>query len=176
MELAEQVIWKGASMKTLWKVLGVIVVCLVVLLIVLRITGFGPHARIPGLWLKGDLVTEEVTDWSFTDRYQNVEVQTKTWYLLPHSVTTTCTAYNGQLYLTSTYPPGVVYPHGRSWNADVARDPQVRIKIGNRLYDRSLSVVTDPAEKTAVLAAKKKKYPQLSAPESRVVVFHVLDN
>jgi hypothetical protein len=163
-------------MKTLLKALGVIVVCLLALLLVLRITGFGPHARIPGLWLKGDLVTTPVTDWSFTDRYQNVEVQTNTWYLLPHSVTVTCTAYNGQLYLTSTYPPGVVYPHGRSWNADVARDPHVRIKVGNQLYDRSLSVVTDPVEKAAVLAAKWKKYPQLKAPDSRVILFHVLDN
>jgi hypothetical protein len=163
-------------MKTLLKALGVIVVCLLALLLVLRITGFGPHARIPGLWLKGDLVTTPVTDWSFTDRYQNVEVQTNTWYLLPHSVTVTCTAYNGQLYLTSTYPPGVVYPHGRSWNADVARDPHVRIKVGNQLYDRSLSVVTDPVEKAPVLAAKWKKYPQLKTPDSRVILFHVLDN
>ena len=146
-------------MKKLLKVLGIILVCLVVLLVVLSFTGFEPHGRTPGLWLKGDLVTTQVTDWSFTDKVPNVEVQTRTWYLIPHSVTTNCISWNGQLYLTSTYAPGLVYPNGRSWNRDVVRDPHVRLKIGDQLYDRTLSYVTDPAEKTAVLAAKAKKIP-----------------
>jgi hypothetical protein len=56
----------------------------------------------------------------------------------------------------------------------VARDPHVRLKIGNQLYDRTLSVVTDPAEKAAVLQAKAKKYPQMRvSPKNTVVVFHV---
>ncbi len=42
-------------MKRLLNVLGVIFACLVLLLVALRITGFGPHDRTPGLWLKGDL-------------------------------------------------------------------------------------------------------------------------
>ncbi|HYL38913.1 MAG TPA: hypothetical protein VEV17_23550 [Bryobacteraceae bacterium] len=165
-------------MKTLGKVLGVIVVCLVLLLPVLRITGFEPHGPTPGLWLKGDLVTTPVADWSFTDKYPNIEVQTNTWYLLPHSVTTFCIAYNGQLYLASYYyRPGIEYPHGRTWNEYVARDPHVRLKIGKQLYDRTLSYVTDPAEKAGFLQALAKKYPQPKMPESsRVIVFHVLDN
>jgi hypothetical protein len=164
-------------MKTLWKVLEIVVVCLVLLLIALRITGFGPHGNTPGLWLKGDLVTTPVTDWSFTDNIETVNVQTSTWYLLPHSVTTYCVAYNGQLYLTSVYRKGLEYPHGRSWNADVARDPHVRIKIGDKLYDRTLSYVADPAERAPVIAAKRKKYPQQKIPATSTInVFHVLDN
>ena len=164
-------------MKTLWKVLEIVVVCLVLLLIALRITGFRPHGNTPGLWLKGDLVTTPVTDWSFTDNIETVNVQTSTWYLLPHSVTTYCVAYNGQLYLTSVYRKGLEYPHGRSWNADVARDPHVRIKIGDKLYDRTLSYVADPAERAPVIAAKRKKYPQQKIPATSTInVFHVLDN
>jgi hypothetical protein len=42
------------------------------------------------------------------------------------------------------------------------------------LFDRTLSVVTDPAEKAAVLQAKAKKYPQLKvSPKNTVVLFHV---
>lgn len=164
-------------MKTLLKVLGVILVCLVLLLVVLSITGFGPHGNTPGLWLKGDLVTTPVTDWSFTDKFEIANVQTRTRYLLPHSVTTYCVAYNGQLYLTSVYRAGLTYPHGRSWNEDVARDPHVRIKIGNQLYDRTLSRVTDETLRQDVLAAKRKKYPQQKIPPtSTVILFHVLDN
>jgi hypothetical protein len=165
-------------MKTLWKILLGILVCLALLIVTLRITGFEPRDRTPGLWLTGDLVTTPVPDWSFTDAYPNIRVQTRTWYLLPHSVTTFCVACNGQLYLTSFYyQPGVQYPHGRSWNENVARDPHVRLKIGDKLYDRTLSYVTDPAEKASFLQALAKKYPSAKAPDSsRVIVFHVLNN
>lgn len=163
-------------MKTLSKVVGVVVVCLAALLVVARINGFEPDGRRPGLWLKGNLVTTPVTDWSFTDKVQNVKVQTNTWYLLPHSVTINCVSYKGQLYLDSFYAAGLTYPHGRSWNEDVARDPHVRIKIGNQLYDRTLALVTDPAEQEAVNDAKFKKYPDLKLPPGgTIVLFHVLD-
>ena len=164
-------------MKTLLKVIGAILVCLVLVVLVLRITGFEPHGGTPGLWLKGNVVTTPVADWSFTDKIPVIEVQTNTWYLIPHSVHTFCVFYNGQLYLTSVYRPGLVYPNGRNWNANVARDPHVRIKIGDQLYDRTLSYVTDPAERAAVIQAKAKKYPQQKiAPGSTINVFHVLDN
>ena len=74
-------------MKTLWKIIGGILVCLVLLLLVLRVTGLEPQERRPGLWLKGNLVTTPVADWSFTDKYPKIKIQTRTWYLLPHSVT-----------------------------------------------------------------------------------------
>src|SRR5215472_6876552 len=129
-------------MKTLLKMVGIILVCLALLLVALSITGLEPRERTPGLWLKGDLVTTPVSDWSFTDKYPTIKVQTRTWYLLPHSVTTYCVALDGQLYLTSVYQAGLVYPHGRSWNTDVERDPHVRLKIGDQLYERRLSHVT----------------------------------
>ena len=164
-------------MKTLLKVLGIIVIGLVLLLVVLSITGFGPHGNTPGLWLKGNLVTTPVSDWSFSDKFETANVQTRTWYLIPHSVTTYCVAYNGQLYLTSVYRAGLTYPHGRSWNENIVRDPHVRIKIGDQLYDRTLSYVTDPAERAGVIEAKRKKYPQQKIPPASTInVFHVLDN
>lgn len=78
-------------------------------------------------------------------------------------------------------PPFIVRelsaPHGRNWNANVTRDPHVRIKIGNQLYDRTLFYVTDPVEKAAVLPLKAEKYPQQKkSPDSPVNVFHVMDN
>ena len=164
-------------MKTLGEIIVGVLVCLLLALLVLRVTGLNPNERRAGLWLTGDLVTTPVTDWSFTDQYQTIKIQTRTWYLLPHSVTTFCTAYNGQLYVTSVYRPGVEYPHGRNWNANVARNPHVCLKIGNQLHDRTLSYVTDPAEKAGVLQVKAKKYPQQKvSPDSPVNVFRVLDN
>lgn len=162
-------------MKTVLRIAGVIVICLVLLLVVLSLTGLEPRQRTPGLWLKGTLVTTPVADWSFTDQVSTVEVQTRTWYGIPHSVTTYCVCYHGQLYLDSFYRPGVEYPHGRSWNENVARDPHVRIKIDDKLYDRVLTHVTDPAEKAALRELKAKKYPQLKIPpDPQVQLFHVV--
>jgi hypothetical protein len=161
-------------MKTLLKTVGAILVCLIVLLVVLSITGFGPRARTPGLWLKGNLVTTPVADWSFTDKIPTVQLQTETWYLLPHSVNINCVYYDGKLYLTSVYPGGT----RRSWNENVERDPHVRIKIGDQLYDRKLTEVTDPAEKTGELQARATKYRQLKPPADMTTahVYRVDDN
>lgn len=158
-------------MKRLLQSLGIIVVCLILVLIVLRITGFGPHARTPGLWLKGNVVTTPVTDWSFTDKIPVVQLQTESWYMLPHSVNINCLNYNGQLYLVSVYPAGTVH----SWNDNVLRDPHVRVKIGDQIYDRTVSLVTDPAEQEGVMEARHNKYPQLKVPpNSTIHVFHVV--
>jgi hypothetical protein len=55
----------------------------------------------------------------------------------------------------------------------------VRIKIGNDVYDRTLSLVTDPAEQEHVLQARSKKYPEMRAelkvrPNATIHVFHVV--
>ena len=175
-------------MKTLLKIAGGIVICVVLLLVILRFTGFEPGAcpdpgaslacRVPGLWLRGNLVTTPVTDWSFTDQYQNAKLQTRGPFGLPHSIGTYLVSYNGQLYLTSVYAPGLPpYPHGRRWNENVARDPHVRIKIGDNLYDRTLVYVTDPDERAAVIQNKRKKYPQqIIKPGSYINIFHVVSN
>jgi hypothetical protein len=138
-------------MKVVAKILGAILICLVLLLVVLRITGLDPKERRPGLWLSGTVVTQPVTDWSFANHYETDKVQTRTWYFIPHSVTTGFRVYNGQLYLTSRFAKGVPFPQGKSWDSNVMRDPHVRLKFGNALYDCILTHVTDPAEKAAVL-------------------------
>ena len=62
-----------------------------------------------------------------------------------------------------------------AWVAEfLGRHPQVRLKIGDKVYDRTLSVVDDPAQKEAVLKAKGKKYPNWKVPKvSASTVFRV---
>lgn len=154
-------------MRTFLRTLGVIVVCLILVLVVLSITGLGPHNRTPGLWLRGNVVTTPVTDWSFTNSIPVVQLQTRSWYLLPHSVNVNCLDYNGRLYLVSVYPAS-------AWNANVQRDPHVRLKIGNNIYERTVMLVTDPAEQQGVMEARHAKYPNLKVPPgSAVHIFHV---
>jgi len=162
-------------LKLLLKIGGSILICLILLLVVLRFTGFEPKdcpsasslaCRAPGLWLRGETVATPVTDWSFTEKIQSVKVQTQTPLLLPYSVSAWCAVYNGNLYLTSY--------RGRRWVEDIIRDPHVRLKIGDQLFDRTFSLVNDPSEKAAVLQAKGRKYPQWKVPSvSTATVFRV---
>jgi hypothetical protein len=152
-------------MKVLLRIGGSLIICLILLLLAARVTGFEPKdcptasslsCRLPGLWLKGDLVTTPVTDWSFTDKIQTIKIQTQTPILLPYSVAAYCAVYNGNLYLTSY--------RGRRWVEDIVRDPHVRLKIGNQLFDRNISLVDDPDQKEAVLQAKGRKYTKWKVP------------
>ena len=133
-------------------------------LVSLRLLGYEPSDQRPGLWLAGDRVTEPVTDWAFTGNHQEIFVQTRTPYLIPHSVTTYCTVYEGDLYLFSAYYQGGVFPDERGWNRNVMRDPRVRLKIGDRIFDQTVSHVTDGETHEAVHASFVAKYPQWSSP------------
>lgn len=156
-------------MKTVAKIVGAILVCFVLLLVVLRITGFNPignkpgPGNYPGLWLSGKVVPTPVTDWSFATQYRWDKVQTRTWYQIPHSVTTGFIVHNGQLYITSTFAAGMPFPQGKSWVTNVMRDPHVRVKFGQNLYDCVLSLVTDPDERAAVLGPRARRNPQPAA-------------
>jgi hypothetical protein len=161
-------------MKLAGKIVGAIVVVLVVLLIIFRLTGFPPHGGTPGLWLSGPVETQPVADWSFTDQYPVIQVETNGSLGLPHSVNIFCMSYNGQLYLGSTHPASEPYPGHRIWDRNVAHDPHVRLRIDGKIYERVLVHVTDPVEKAAVEAAELKKYPTFHYPKgAEVNIFHV---
>ena len=137
---------------------------LLVALVSLRTFGFEPQDRRPGLWLVGDLGTEAVSDWTFTDQVGEIFGQTNTRYGIPHSITTYCVEYNGNFYLFSAYYQGGVFPDERGWNRNVMRDPRVRLKIGDRVFDQTVSHVTDPETRDAVHANAVAKYSQWSSP------------
>jgi hypothetical protein len=118
-----------------------------------------PSDRRPGLWLRGEVVAEPVSDWSFTSDVQEIFVETRTWYGIPHSVTTVCAADGADLFVPSVYFEGGEYPDARFWNRNVARDPRVRLGIAGRLYERRAVLVTGPEERARALAAFARKYP-----------------
>src|SRR5512138_3853539 len=103
---------------------------------VLALVACAPKDRRPGLRLSGEVVAEPVADWSFTNDVREIFVETRTWYGIPHSVTTVVVAHNGTLYVPSVYMEGGTFPEARFWNRNVARDPRVRLKIGERIFER----------------------------------------
>jgi hypothetical protein len=156
-------------MKTLLRVIAGAVVLLALVLVTLRITGFNPNGPTPGLWLSGTLVTAPVTDWSFANSYPTIEVETSTWYLIPHSVTIWCVSHENHLYLQAV---------GKMWKRNVVRDPHVRIKVGNQLYDRTIVYVSDPAEFFGVEESMAKKYARWTPDKDFIpnTFLRVMDN
>jgi hypothetical protein len=147
------------------------VAILAVALFTLRMTGLEPqyldlnqlraHHMIarPGLWLKGQLVTTPVTDWSFVTQQKHpgqslntILVETRTPYFIPHSVRVIPGVRDGQLYIRSHQDRmDLKFPYDKAWTADVARDPRVRIKIGDKLYKATVVLVADRTQAIQIL-------------------------
>ena len=168
------------KMKKALKVgLLVIGALVVVPLLTLRVTGLEPRyvdpaseafansgrTAWPGLWLKGEVVREPVTNWDWVRevndpvRGNSIMLETRTWYGIPHSVTTVCASHEGKLYVPSVYSEGGVFPEARFWNRNIARDPRVRVQLGERIYSRRALLVSEAAERAGVLEAFATKYP-----------------
>jgi hypothetical protein len=128
-----------------------------------------PADRRPGLHLSGEVVSEAIDDWSFSDAFPEIYLQTPTWYLIPHSVTTVCAARGDKLYVPTIYFAGGAWPD-KFWNSNVDADPRVRLQMGGKIYEREAVVIEDPAEVEVALEALAAKYPfwreLLSKPES----------
>ena len=43
------------------------------------------------------------------------------------------------------------FPYDKAWTANVARDPRVRMKIGGKLYEMTLVLITDRAEVAGIM-------------------------
>lgn len=119
-----------------------------------------PQDRRPGTWLTGELETNTVTDWSFSNEHQEVFLQTHPWYGIPHSVTVVMAAADSHIYVPSIYmEEPKTFPDGKYWNRIVSNNPNVEIKIGDKLYPRVISLVTEDADFERGLTAFAEKYP-----------------
>jgi hypothetical protein len=121
-----------------------------------------PADRRPGTWLSGEAVTGPVSDWSFADAFGEIFIQVSTPYWIPHSVTIVCATLDGELIV------GARSPETKRWPAYVDSDPQVRLKIGDRIYDQRLEPVNDPAVVEKIVRAYAAKYDRpVRPPEER---------
>jgi hypothetical protein len=111
---------------------------------VLSITGslacsIDPSDERPGFGLSGEVAKQPVLDWSFASDAKEIFIETATPYFIPHSVTIWCVTVDNQLYV------GAWEPDTKRWVANVARDPNVRLKIGDQIYAQKLEPITDAA-------------------------------
>jgi hypothetical protein len=132
-------------MKALRRIVTVLVGAVAVL-------GCQPEDETPGLWLGGEIARERVADWRFTNDIEEIFVETRPWYGIPHSTTIWCAELDGELYI------GSYGEEKKTWEKNVARRPAAKIAIAGRLYEVTVVPVTEPSRIEALDAAYAKKY------------------
>jgi len=122
-----------------------------------------PSDRRPGTRLGGNVVSDLPSDWTFSDAHAEIAVEVRTPYLIPHSVTVWCASLDGVLYL------GARDPQSKRWPAWADRDPEVRVGIGEDVYEVRLVPLDDAATLERLRAAYTAKYALPSTPSSTAV-------
>lgn len=99
----------------------------------------GPMLMVPGGALRGEVVAQPVTDWSFADdRFVDLEVRPSD----PYSVEVNYTVRDGRLYIDPA--------EGRRWLTYIREDPRVRVRFGDKVYSARAVLVEDPQEKVGM--------------------------
>ena len=112
----------------------------------------GPVAAFPGGALRSGIwVDDPVSDWSFADQVQQVELQLVS---QSRSRTTFILTHLRQAYLLAI--SGI--PPGRTWHRDVAEDGRSVLRIDGRLYPVTLRRVEEPELESALRDELRRKY------------------
>ncbi len=131
-----------------------------------------PSDERPGLGLSGEVQRQGVEDWSFTSDAHEIFIETVTSYWIPHSVTAWCVTVGNELYVAADDADEKI------WVANVARDPNVRLKIGDKVYEQKLVPVTDATTSASIDSgfARKYEYEEEEADDDMTVGYwHVVE-
>ena len=97
-----------------------------------------PCDRTPGAYLFGDVVAEEITDWSFSNDVPLCQIQV--WAgIRPHAVNLNCMATpQGELFLSCGNCDN------KYWARQVGDNEQGRLRLNGTVYPVAIKRVTDP--------------------------------
>jgi hypothetical protein len=126
--------------------------CAAALVAAAAVSGCQPEDETPGLWLGGEQAEERVDDWRFTNEVEEIFVETRPWYGIPHSTTIWCVELGGELYI------GSYGDQKKTWEKNLARDPRAKLSISGQLYEVQVAPVTDPGRVEALDSAYTRKY------------------
>ena len=142
--------------KNILRSIAAVLALIVVTLSVLYLNRSDPYSIIPGKRLQGEEEAGPIEDWNFTLEHRGVtnEVRPSD----PYSVNTSSLLVDGVLYI----PSG---KGGESrWAQFLLQDPNMRIRVGTKIYPVRATHVEEPAQLEKVREAYGKKYPR-STPE-----------
>ena len=112
-------------------------------LLVVQLLGCGPIGPISGGRLSGEIGPREVASWEFAAGEDTAQLETRP--ADPHSVNTWFIGLGPDLYVPTSMILGPKDPEGRSWVAHVSEDDRVRIRLGDRVFERRALRLPPPA-------------------------------
>ncbi len=121
--------------------------------------GCQPLGPLPGGRLSGQLASAPPADWASTDGETNVQVETRP--SDPYSVNVWGAGVGERFYLASGRGEEAV------WARHIAADPNVRLRVGDRIYELEAVRVEDEAELERFLQAMRRKYEWEPSAEER---------
>ena len=140
------------------KALIITLTLLVVGYFYLAFVGVEPQDRRPGTLLSGTTATLP-QDVSFVDDVAEITLETLPWYGIPFSVTAVIVSYSGAMYVPSLYDSPQAFPGTKYWNKVVSANSDVRLRVGENIYELTAAPVLDDQEFQAVFDALGAKFP-----------------
>jgi hypothetical protein len=131
--------------------------CVALGTLLLLLVACEPQDRRPGLWLSGETAVTPA-DWSFVNDTQEVFLETHPWYGIAHSVTVVVAEADGKVFVPSIYDEDLPFPGTKRWNTIIAADPNVRLKVGDSVYEMTARLAADDEEHQQGFAALAAKY------------------
>jgi len=146
-------------MKTLVKIvvgaIGLLIALIAVVLIGARFAD-GPVAIIAGgPFTSGELVTGPEPDWSFVHDTREVEFQLAE---PPRSRTTWILEHEGRIYIPSGYMTTGWGKLWKQWPHEALEDGRAILRVGDKLYERTLVRIEDGPVVAPLLAELSRKY------------------
>ena len=137
------------------------------------LAGCGPIGPIPGGRLSGEPGDPSISDWGFVAGHEQAQLETRP--ADPHSVNVWLVGLGEHLYVPTSMILGTRDPTRRSWAAHVAEDPDVRVRIAGRIYERRAVRVHDAEEYGRARSALEAKYDLDEPDPERIVWIFRLD-
>ena len=145
------------------RVVLVLVVLLAVVGVYVRLFAGGPVGFVPGGWLRGEVATEPVVDWSFARDEQYAQFESRAGWL-PYSTGAWFMVHEGDFYLLL---PSLF---GDGLQRRLEQDPRVRVRVAGKLYPQ-LAVRFAGEENLAALLTpflRRTMAVEISGPVRRV--------
>ncbi|MCH7803292.1 MAG: hypothetical protein IH937_04345 [Acidobacteria bacterium] len=142
------------------KGIAVVLVLIMMTLLVVYLNRSDPWAQIPGKRITGEEATERMDDWSFMEPSTRVILEVRP--SNPYSLYIRAYQHKGVLYLNS------ISPENR-WTQFLLEDPNLRLKVKNKIYKVRATRVEDPALVNEIQEAREQMSPRLKerTPEER---------
>ncbi|HUR32572.1 MAG TPA: hypothetical protein VM032_02175 [Vicinamibacterales bacterium] len=120
-----------------------------------------PCGQTPGLYVRGALADEKVTNWSFANQVPLCQVEVDTG-LLPHALNLNCWADSGgDLYLSCGSCDG------KRWSTAAVARNEARVRVAQTVYPVTLTRVMDDRQLDRAWASRAVKLAGASEPRPR---------